>query len=102
MPGTKPPPSTRAFFQVYVSAATAVVAASGVLAATAGGVPASSPAARASTAVRMRALRTVGSSPGAKGGRNGGRERGQVEVVGGAGEVGERGEYGEVRGSVGE
>jgi hypothetical protein len=57
MSGTKPPPSIRAFFQVYVSAATVVV---GVLAASAGGVPASSPAARASTAVRMRVLRTVG------------------------------------------
>src|SRR3954463_7862547 len=61
MPGTKPPPSTRAFFQVYVSAARAVRVVGGAgFAARAGGVPASKPAASASTAVRMRVLRTGG------------------------------------------
>src|SRR3954468_8738983 len=58
IPGTKPPPSIRAFFQVYVSAASETFAV--LSAASAGGVPASSPAASASTAVRMRVLRTGG------------------------------------------
>ncbi|MFF5016839.1 hypothetical protein [Streptomyces sp. NPDC001165] len=59
IPGTKPPPSIRAFFQVYVSAASVTCAVPS--AASAGGLPASNPAARAGAAVRMRVLRTVGS-----------------------------------------
>src|ERR1051325_833251 len=61
MPGTKPPPSIRAFFQVYDSAASGAFGLPS--AASTGGLPATRPAASASTAVRMRVLRTVGVLP---------------------------------------
>src|SRR5689334_17714201 len=89
MPGTKPPPSIRAFFQVYVSAASETFA--GLSAASAGGVPASSPAASASTAVRMRVLRTGESFP-ERGERGGGGRAGSP--AGSAGTAGGRGVLG--------